>query len=158
MAKKKVLVYFEDKYGNLRDYTENLARSNLGTTVKLDVEPCCNPSATKKFRRIYICFFALKEGFKIARRDFLGFDGCFMKGPFPGQILTPVGIDANNGTYPVAYSLVEVETNSSWTLFLECLGDDLDLYSNSNLTFISDRQKASLHTYDCLLIYVHMVV
>ncbi|XP_076896684.1 uncharacterized protein LOC143549739 [Bidens hawaiensis] len=102
MAEKKVLGDFEAQYGNLRDYTEELVRSNPGTTVKLDVEPCW---------------------------------------PFPGQILIAVGIDANNGIYPVAYSLVEAETTASWTWFLECLGNDLDLYSNSNFTFISDRQK-----------------
>ncbi|XP_076919177.1 uncharacterized protein LOC143579886 [Bidens hawaiensis] len=50
-------------------------------------------------------------------------------------------MDGNNGIYPLAYSLVEAETTASWTWFLECLRDDLDLYSNSNFTFISDRQK-----------------
>ncbi|XP_076943028.1 uncharacterized protein LOC143613073 [Bidens hawaiensis] len=81
------------------------------------------------------------EGFKLGGRDLLGLDGCFMKGPFPGQILTAVGMDGNNGIYPLAHSLVEAETTTSWTWFLECLGDDLDLHSNSNFTFISDRQK-----------------
>ncbi|KAI3704867.1 hypothetical protein L1987_75096 [Smallanthus sonchifolius] len=95
----------------------------------------------RQFRRIYICLHALKEGFKICRRELLGLDGCFMKGPFPGQILTAVGVDANNGIYPVAYALVESETFSSWSWFLECLGEDLDLAFNSNFTFISDRQK-----------------
>ncbi|GJS23619.1 hypothetical protein Tco_0452251 [Tanacetum coccineum] len=33
-----------------------------------------------------------KEGEKL--------DGCFMKGPYPDQILTTVGVDANNGIYP----------------------------------------------------------
>ncbi|XP_022031576.1 uncharacterized protein LOC110932556 [Helianthus annuus] len=64
-----------------------------------------------------------------------------MKGPYPGQILTSVGIDSNNGIYPLAYALVESENTSSWTWFLKCLGEDLDLEVNSNFTFISDRQK-----------------
>ncbi|XP_076925865.1 uncharacterized protein LOC143588842 [Bidens hawaiensis] len=81
------------------------------------------------------------EMFKIVGRDLLGLDWCFMKGPFPGHILTAVGIDANNGIYPVAYSLMEAEATASWTWFLECLGNDLDLYSNGNFTFITDMQK-----------------
>ncbi|XP_076908514.1 uncharacterized protein LOC143565425 [Bidens hawaiensis] len=52
-----------------------------------------------------------------------------------------MGVDSNNCIYPVAYALVEAETTESWTWFLECLGRDLDLYANSNFTFISDRQK-----------------
>ncbi|XP_076927070.1 uncharacterized protein LOC143590494 [Bidens hawaiensis] len=91
MAEKKVLGDYEAQYGSLRDYIEELVRSNPG--------------------------------------------------PFPGQILTVVGMDGNNGIYPLAYSLVEAESTASWTWFLECLGDDLDLHSNSNFTFISDRQK-----------------
>ncbi|KAF5774681.1 putative MULE transposase domain-containing protein [Helianthus annuus] len=79
-------------------------------------------------------------------RQLLGLDGSFMKGPFPGQILSAVAIDANNGIYPVAYALVEAETCSAWTWFLECLGHDLDLSSNSNFTFISDRQKGIIPT------------
>ncbi|GJU78673.1 mutator type transposase [Tanacetum coccineum] len=56
-------------------------------------------------------------------------------------ILTAVGVDLNNGTYPLAYSVVEYETKQSWLWFLDCLGDDLELFRNSNFTFVTDRQK-----------------
>ncbi|KAI3709655.1 hypothetical protein L2E82_39421 [Cichorium intybus] len=96
---------------------------------------------------------SLGEGFKACLRDFLGLDGAFMKGPFPGQILTAVGVDSNNGIYPLAYAIVETENTRSWKWFLECLGDDLDLVANSNFTFISDRQKglipALAETFPC---------
>ncbi|XP_052625748.1 uncharacterized protein LOC111897900 [Lactuca sativa] len=68
-----------------------------------------------------------------------------MKGPFPGQVLSAVGLDPNNGIYPLAYGIVESENTESWKWFLDNLGDDLDLGRNSNFTFISDRQKG-LHT------------
>nr|KAJ0207439.1 hypothetical protein LSAT_V11C500260020 [Lactuca sativa] len=58
----------------------------------------------------------------------------------PGQILTAVGLDSNNGIYPLAYAFVEAETTSSWTWFLECLGGDLDLDASCNFTFVSDKQ------------------
>ncbi|KAJ9561129.1 hypothetical protein OSB04_006289 [Centaurea solstitialis] len=41
--------------------------------------------------------WALKKGFAEGKREILGLDGAFMKGPFPGQILTAVGMDSNNG-------------------------------------------------------------
>ncbi|GJS66833.1 heat stress transcription factor B-4-like protein [Tanacetum coccineum] len=88
-----------------------------------------------------ICLGALKLGFRACIRDLLGLDGAFMKGPFPGQVLVAVGLDSNNGIYPLAYALVEAESKSSWCWFLQCLGDDIDLHPNSNFTFISDRQK-----------------
>ncbi|GJW94287.1 FAR1-related sequence 10 [Tanacetum coccineum] len=73
-----------------------------------------------------------------------GLDGAFMRGQYLGQLLIVVGVDANNGIYPVAYGIVESESSYSWTWFLTCLGDDLDLFSNSNFTFITDRQKGLL--------------
>ncbi|GKB68463.1 hypothetical protein Tco_0929875 [Tanacetum coccineum] len=59
-------------------------------------------------------------------------------------MITVVSVDANNGIYPVAYGIVESESKDSWTWFLSCLGDDFDLYTNSNFTFITDRQKGLL--------------
>ncbi|GKA60565.1 RNA-directed DNA polymerase, eukaryota, partial [Tanacetum coccineum] len=83
-------------------------------------------------------------GFWASGRQLLGLDGAFMKGNYPGQMLTAVSVDANNGIYPVAYGIVESESKESWTWFLSCLGDDLDLEANSNFTFITDRQKGLL--------------
>nr|GEV74422.1 hypothetical protein [Tanacetum cinerariifolium] len=96
---------------------------------------------TMVFQRIYVCLGALKLGFRACKRDMLGLDGAFMKGPFPGQVLVAVGLDSNNGIYLLAYALVEAETKSSWCWFLQCLGDDIDLHPNLNFTFIGDRQK-----------------
>nr|KAJ0212532.1 hypothetical protein LSAT_V11C400171720 [Lactuca sativa] len=69
------------------------------------------------------------------------------------DILTAVGVDSNNGIYPLAYAIVVTENTDSWKWFLECLGDDLDMHANSNFTFISDRQKglipAIAHIFPC---------
>nr|KAJ0217663.1 hypothetical protein LSAT_V11C300103380 [Lactuca sativa] len=120
-------------------------KCNPGTTVKIDVyrEPNADLE-TRMFNRIYVCLGALKLGFKAGLRDFLGFDGAFMKAPYPGQVLTVVGLDSNNGIYLLAYAIVKVENKSSWSWFLECLGEDLELSTNSNFTFISDKQKGIL--------------
>ncbi|GJX40560.1 hypothetical protein Tco_0255550 [Tanacetum coccineum] len=48
----------------------------------------------------------------------LGFDGAFMNGPFPGQVLAAVGLDSNNGIYPLAYALVEAKSRAKCDLFL----------------------------------------
>ncbi|GKE39454.1 FAR1-related sequence 10, partial [Tanacetum coccineum] len=96
------------------------------------------------FRIIYVCLGALKMGFKDDGRDLLGLDGAFMRGQYPGQMLKVVGVDANNRIYPVAYGIMESENQYSWTWFLSCLADDLELLSNFNFTFITDRQKGLL--------------
>ncbi|XP_022007853.1 uncharacterized protein LOC110907135 [Helianthus annuus] len=81
------------------------------------------------------------RGFKMIGRPLLGVDGCFLKGPFPGQILSAVGIDGNNSIYPVCYALGEAATTQTWKWFLQLLRDDLGCTADSCFTFISDRQK-----------------
>ncbi|GJX73104.1 mutator type transposase, partial [Tanacetum coccineum] len=78
---------------------------------------------------------------KDGKREILGLDGCFMLGPWPGQILTTVGVDATNRIYPVAYAIVEAESKASWCWFLNLLGEDLGIEANFNYTFISNRKK-----------------
>ena len=125
---------YREQYSMLRDYCLELKRANPDTTIRIEVERDSDPNLeTRVFKRIYICLGPLKRGFKECGRDLLGLDGAFMKGPYPGQLLTAVGLDSNNGIYPMAYAIVEKETTNSWTWFLECLGDDLDL-GRGNLT------------------------
>ncbi|GJZ54423.1 mutator type transposase, partial [Tanacetum coccineum] len=101
---------YREQYSLLREYAQELINQNLGTTVRIDVQQEPNPkSLTRTFRRVYVCLGEIKQGFRACRREILGLDGCFMSGPWPGQILTTVRVDANNGIYPVAYAIVEAE-------------------------------------------------
>nr|GEY42110.1 hypothetical protein [Tanacetum cinerariifolium] len=109
-------------------------KENPNTTVRIDVHREPNlESPTRIFKRIYVCLGALKKGFKASGRDILGLYGYFMKRPYPGQILTVVGVDDNNGIYQVAYVEVEAKTKSSWCWFLKLLGLDLDIDENPTL-------------------------
>ncbi|GJR90679.1 hypothetical protein Tco_0214690 [Tanacetum coccineum] len=73
------------QYSMLRDYVVELESTNPNTTVKIVVERNTDPSLpTRVFQRIY--------------------------GAFPCQVLVTVGLDSNNGIYPLAYGLVEAET------------------------------------------------
>ncbi|GKC43923.1 hypothetical protein Tco_1061645, partial [Tanacetum coccineum] len=99
------------QYSMLRDYVVELQSKNPNTTIKIAVERNTNPSLpTMVFQRIYICLRALKRGIRACKRDLLGLDGAFIKGPFLGQVLVAVGLDSNNGIYPLAYALVEAES------------------------------------------------
>ncbi|KAK8636569.1 hypothetical protein V6N13_124314 [Hibiscus sabdariffa] len=58
------------------------------------------------------------------------------------RITNPVvGVDANDNLYPIAYAVVEAENQSAWYWFLSLLATDLEIESNHNITFISDKQK-----------------
>ncbi|XP_022019165.1 uncharacterized protein LOC110919195 [Helianthus annuus] len=142
IATTRIYGDYQEQYGLLRSYCDELLKANPGSTIKIYVEPCGNPGTpTRQFRRIYACFASMMRGFKMIVRPLLGVDGCFVKGTFPGQILSVVGIDGNNSIYPVCYALVEAETTQSWKWFLQLLRDDLSCTIDSSFTFISDIQK-----------------
>nr|GFA73262.1 hypothetical protein [Tanacetum cinerariifolium] len=82
-------------------------------------------SLERQFKRVYVYLGLLKDGFKAGKRDLLGLDGCFLSGTYPRWILTAVGVDPNNGIYPLAYAIVESANKDSWKWFLDCIGDDL---------------------------------
>ena len=106
----KMLDATKGEYTRVFDYQEELLRSNPGSTVVVKLEPdCVEPT----FQRMYICLAACKRGFMAGCRRVLGLDGCFFKGATNGELLCALGRDANNQMYPVAWAVVEKETNNS---------------------------------------------
>jgi len=51
--------------------------------------------------------------FRRGCRPFIGVDGCFLKGPYKGVLLTAMALDANNGYFPLAYGIIEVENRDN---------------------------------------------
>nr|GEU32582.1 hypothetical protein [Tanacetum cinerariifolium] len=146
-AKDRVYLHFIESKRSLKLYKNDGVRIRarcVGKVLVFTMSQGTRPTGLNcgmVFQRIYVCLGALKLGFRACRRDLLGLDSAFMKGPFLVQVLVAVGLDSNNGIYLLAYALVEAESKSSWCWFLQCLGDDIDLHPNLNFTFIGNRQK-----------------
>ncbi|KAL4353050.1 hypothetical protein GQ457_06G014660 [Hibiscus cannabinus] len=131
------------EFHRLWDYVNTLRAADVRGTFDLVVE---RPNATDipKFRRIYVCFSALREGFKLYCRPVIGLDGCFLKGSFKGEILSAVGRDCNNQIFPIAWAVVEVENRETWAWFLNNLQCDIGFGDGDGCTLLSDMQKGLL--------------
>ncbi|KAK1572584.1 hypothetical protein Q3G72_034885 [Acer saccharum] len=89
----------------------------------------------------------LRERYKVnvnTQRPFIRLDGCHLKRPYKGILLSTVALDANGGFFPLVVYICEQETLSSWTWFLEQLFKFLKYPEDRPLTFMSDRQKGVL--------------
>jgi hypothetical protein len=136
----RLMCGLKNEYTRVFDYQLELLRSNPGSTVAV----CLDPTNMHQniFQSFYVCFDALKKGFKAGCRRVIGLDGCFFKGAVKGELLCAIGRDANNQMYPVAWAVVEHETNETWAWFIGLLIKDLDIHSNgAGWVFISDQQK-----------------
>ncbi|XP_039130904.1 uncharacterized protein LOC120267311 [Dioscorea cayenensis subsp. rotundata] len=54
-----------------------------------------------KFQCMYVYLAPLREGFLAGCKQIISVDGCFLKGLYGGQLISVVGIDANDCIYPV---------------------------------------------------------
>ncbi|CAN1142448.1 hypothetical protein LINPERHAP2_LOCUS13091 [Linum perenne] len=126
----------EKQFAQLYNYKLELEATNPGSTIVIVHQGLV-------FERIYICLDALKRGFKAGCRQVVCIDGCFLRGVPGWQLLSAVGIDANDCMYPIAWAVVESETQDTWEWFVALLGIDLEIRNNSSWTFMSDRQKVT---------------
>ncbi|KAH9611741.1 hypothetical protein KSS87_017863 [Heliosperma pusillum] len=131
---------YKAQFQKLRDYAFELLRTNKGSTVKIETEKA-TPEGPSIFNGIYVCLDSLKKGMLESCRKVICVDGCFLKGPWNGQILVAVGRDANNQVYPFAWANVPRENYDRWNWFLKLLIDDLNLCDGKGWTIISDQQK-----------------
>lgn len=98
------------------------------------------------FKRLYICFDAIKRGWKAACRPIIGLDGCHLK----GVVLVAVGKYGNDQIFPIAWAVIGAENKNDWTWFLELLVKDLEIYGNGkHVTIMSDMQKECLKLLNC---------
>ena len=140
-ARETITGRHEEEFSKLYLYANEVKKVMPTSTVKLMTEPAENGFPGRRFLRFYVCLGPLKDGFLEGCRPLIGLDGCHLKGPFGGILLTAVATDPNEGMYPVAWAHVEAENNSSWDWFLGLLKNDLRIENTGTYTFISDRQK-----------------
>ncbi|KAL8515383.1 hypothetical protein ACS0TY_014184 [Phlomoides rotata] len=105
----------DEQYSKLWDYAQELRNSNLNSIIVLDNDD------EGRFRAMYVCFQAVKIGFASGCRPFIGVDGCWLKGPHGGVLLSVVGVDPGNAIYPIAYVVVSAENKTHGDGFLGCL-------------------------------------
>lgn len=81
VAKGLVDGFFLEHYTRIYDYAHEIFKINPGSTVEINVQPVPENASDNRpyFQRIYICYVACKESFKLCR-PIIGLDGCFFEG------------------------------------------------------------------------------
>nr|XP_016478417.1 PREDICTED: uncharacterized protein LOC107799782 [Nicotiana tabacum] len=127
MILEKLDVSFKDEYNTLEAYGQELRLSNPGSDVAINISKDALEEGKKRFLRLYICFQALKLGFKSGLRPLIGLDGTFLKGKCKGQLLVAMKQSSMNQFYPLAWAVVDKETSRTWSWFVKLLKRSLDL-------------------------------
>ncbi|KAI9195619.1 hypothetical protein LWI28_016668 [Acer negundo] len=125
--------------GRVKGIFKELKKTNPEFTVVINTELGLDDK--NKFKRIYICFNACKQGWLHGCRKIIGLDACHVKSYHKAQLMWAIGIDADNGYHPIAYGVVEKEWHENWSWFLKLLKEDMNLEDSLGITFMIDRQK-----------------
>lgn len=147
IALKAINGTHEESFAMLWDYGHELKRVMPSSTVCIELEDVEAGEERGRFKRIYICLGPVKKGYLAGCRPIIGLDGCHLKGPYGGQLLTAVGMDPDDGMFPVAWSVVDAENTENWTWFIGKLKEDLNIFNDGGWTFISDKQKVTIYPY-----------
>ena len=139
-AHKMIEGYLDDHYHWLLAYVAELKARNRGSTFFM-VNERDNLDSSLRFKRLYVCFKPVVEGFKVGCRRVIGLDGCFLKTITKGLLFSAVGKYGNDQMYPIAWAVVEGENENSWKWFIKLLMDSLEIVDGSGWTIIRDQQK-----------------
>ncbi|BBN67423.1 hypothetical protein Prudu_74S000400, partial [Prunus dulcis] len=115
-------------------YADAVKETNTGSLCTLDCEAGIN-----RFRRFFVSFGGCIAGFQYCI-PLLFIDATFLKSKYKGQLLCASGKNGNQGFYPLAFGVVDSETEENWTWFLQHLASIL-LPMGRVVTFFSDRNQ-----------------
>ncbi|CAA0828636.1 Unknown protein [Striga hermonthica] len=129
---------FEEGYRLLPQYCDQIRRTNPGSIASVYGNPVDNC-----FQRLFISFQASIYGFLNACRPLLGLDRTYLKSKYLGTLLLATGFDGDGGLFPLAFGVVDEESDDNWMWFLSELHGLLEANTENmpRLTILSDRQK-----------------
>lgn len=135
----------EEGYRLLPSYCEQIRKTNPGSIAMVSAsgqENC--------FKRLFISYRASIYGFINACRPLLELDSAPLKGKYLGNLLCAAAVDANDSLFPLAFAVVDVESDENWMWFLSELRKLLGVNTESmpRLTLLSNRHKGIVEAVD----------
>ncbi|KAL0551373.1 hypothetical protein IC582_010459 [Cucumis melo] len=114
------------------EYGEALKFTNPGTIFHMELED------GRFFKYLFMAVGACVRGFLNCIRPVIVMDGTFLKNKYRGQLIVAICLDGNNQIYPLAFGVVDRETDDSIQWFLEKLKGAIG--EVPNLGFVTDRK------------------
>ncbi|XP_022843465.1 uncharacterized protein LOC111367021 [Olea europaea var. sylvestris] len=124
----------EDNFQKLFSYCHVLGENNPETVTHIEID------SHNRFHYFFLAFGASIHGYMQYLRPVVCADSSHLKGPYKGTLLLTTAQDANKQIYPLAWGIVDSETNRSWMWFMSNLKDLIG--DSDELVFVSDRKRS----------------
>ncbi|KAJ0444640.1 putative transcription factor interactor and regulator CCHC(Zn) family [Helianthus annuus] len=132
-AREQLLGSYKDAYSELPYFCEKIMETNPGSLAKFSTHEDLS------FHRLFVCFHASISGFIQGCRPLLFLDSTPLNSRYQGMLLTATAADGNDGAFPVAFAVVDEETDENWHWFLSEFKNLV--LGHGPITFVADFQK-----------------
>uniref|UniRef100_A0A1J3IG44 SWIM-type domain-containing protein n=1 Tax=Noccaea caerulescens TaxID=107243 RepID=A0A1J3IG44_NOCCA len=133
VAREQLQGSYKEAYSQLPLICEKIRETNPGSIATFMTKE------DSSFHRLFVSFYASISGFKQGSRPLLFLDNAVLNSKYQGVMLIATAPDAEDGVFPVAFSIVDSETQENWLWFLEQLKSALSSES-PRITFVADFQ------------------
>ncbi|XP_034706920.1 uncharacterized protein LOC117930390 isoform X2 [Vitis riparia] len=133
IAKEQLQGSYKEAYSQLPFFCEKIMETNPGSFATFTTKE------DSSFHRLFVSFHASLYGFQQGCRPLLFLDSISLKSKYQGTLLAATAADGDDGVFPVAFSVVDAETDDNWHWFLLQLKSALP--TSRPITFVADREK-----------------
>nr|GMD12044.1 uncharacterized protein LOC109165518 [Ipomoea batatas] len=133
IAKEQLQGSYKEAYSQLPLFCEKIMETNPGSLATFTTKE------DSSFHRLFVSFHASLYGFEQGCRPLLFLDGIFLKSKYQGNLLVATAADGNDSAFPVAFAVVDTESDDNWHWFLLQLKTALSMCRG--ITFVADREK-----------------
>ncbi|XP_051132623.1 uncharacterized protein LOC127252469 isoform X2 [Andrographis paniculata] len=133
IAREQLQGSYREAYSQLPFFCNKIMDTNPGSRASFTTKE------DSSFQRLFVSFHASLYGFEHGCRPLLFLDSLFLKAKYQGSLLAATAADGNDGFFPVAFAVVDVESEENWRWFL--LELKMALSNCRGLTFVADRAK-----------------
>lgn len=133
IAKEQLQGSYKEAYNQLPFFCEKIMETNPGSLATFTTKE------DSSFHRLFVSFHASLYGFQQGCRPLLFLDSIPLKSKYQGTLLAATAADGDDGVFPVAFAVVDAESDDNWHWFLLQLKSALS--TSCPITFVADRQK-----------------
>ncbi|XP_078168519.1 uncharacterized protein LOC144563019 [Carex rostrata] len=144
LAKAQLFGEWKESYAKLAPFLNAIQVTNPGTKVEWWSESTADPNV-RTFKGLAWAFAPALEGFKHCR-PVIGIDSTILCGKYGGSMFLAVSYDADGQVLPLAFAVIEVEDDESWSWFMRWLRTEV--VGPRLLCVISDRKDSILRLFD----------
>ncbi|PIA37919.1 hypothetical protein AQUCO_02900047v1 [Aquilegia coerulea] len=133
IAREQLQGSYEEAYSQLPLFCEKIMETNPGSFATFTTKD------DSSFHRLFVSFHASICGFDQGCRPLLFLDSTPLNSKYQGMLLSATSADGNDDIFPVAFAIVDAETDDNWHWFLIQLKSSVS--TSRSITFVADIKK-----------------